>query len=254
MDRCRRDRALGRKEPDQKLRLRGPRHTEVRLHHRHQGSEEHRRCADHVKRRSRTRSSARQSEALDLLGGGEARVRMIDPGMSWSVIITSPFLRIPCNTITPGGSNARLGLSSNARNGQVVMDRYLAFGPNVLSIATITSQDMLISMIPGPWEADLFGLPLRRRSAKVKRRISKRAAAVVTPDSGNSNHLRTPADRRDHGAEVVCWEVIWERPYRQLERSAPVMWPCPAYRRGCDMLANRSPAFRFRRLTTPSAS
>ncbi|MBC3940604.1 hypothetical protein [Sphingomonas albertensis] len=147
-------------------------------------------------------------EGLDLPGGGEARVRTIDPGLGWSVIITSPFSRIPCNTVTPGGSNARLGSSFNARNGQVVMDMYLTFGPKVLSIASTTSEDVLISMVPGPWEADLFGLPLRSWSAKMERHFVKRAAAVAMPDGGNSKHRRTRMDRRDHRTELVWWEVI----------------------------------------------
>jgi hypothetical protein len=57
-------------------------------------------------------------EALDLPGGGEARVRTIDAGLGWSGIITSPFSGIPCDPAMRNHANG------NAMNNQVVMDLY----------------------------------------------------------------------------------------------------------------------------------
>ncbi|QCB43238.1 hypothetical protein E5673_14230 [Sphingomonas sp. PAMC26645] len=133
-------------------------------------------------------------QPLDLPGGRETRVRTIDPGRGWSAIITSRFSGGPVNTVTSGSSN-----------GQVVMDVYLTFGPKVLSIATSISEDMLISMAPGSWESEMFGLPHQGCRAKRERRSAQPAAAkAMVPDDGKSpSKTRARRVRRDHPTELI---------------------------------------------------
>ncbi len=111
-------------------------------------------------------------EDIGVSGTRSARVLAVDSGNGWNALVTTRFSGLPGDDEGDRYAAAALGIEVPRvfeRSVDVWIDRV----GKVLSIGSDDGVDILVTLVPGPWESG-FGLAARSWTPAVARRLARR--------------------------------------------------------------------------------